>query len=105
MIIILICCAFAALLLKGGYFVFRKYVFDIEEPYYDEVVDARWSVVLLNNGEKVSLAGVFIPWDKDMINYNPELEKNAGKILNGKTVKIELIERHRSDQVLTINMI
>jgi len=96
LIIIFICFAFAALLLKGGHFVFRKYVFDIEKPYYAKVIDARWSVVLLNNGEKVSLAGIFIPWDKDMINYNPELEKNAGKILNGKTVKIELVERHRS---------
>ncbi|MCK4851666.1 MAG: hypothetical protein KAS86_01000, partial [Candidatus Omnitrophica bacterium] len=81
----------------GLYYIGRKYIFDIEKPYCAKVVDARWSVARLDNGHEVILAGVFIPdRSEDGPNLFPGLVDNIGKILNGRRVKIELIERARS---------
>jgi len=95
-IIILAVLVFVILTAMIGRYVFKKYIFDIEKLYNAKVVDARWSVVLLDNGEKVSLVGVMIPWNKNMINYSKEMEDVSGKILNGKDVMVELIERQRT---------
>lgn len=71
-------------------------MFDIEEAYYATVADAKWSVVLLDGGKKVLLAGVRIPLNESKINYDPELVYVAKDLLLGKRVKVELMERARA---------
>jgi len=78
-------------------YVIRRYIFDIEEPYYATVIDAKWSVVALDSDKKVTLAGIYIPDTlEDGPNPIPEQVDNIGKILIDKKVKIELMERYRT---------
>ncbi len=96
LIIIFICFAFAALLLKGGHFVFKKYVFDIEEPYYAKVVEVKGHILRFDNNEIALLAGVEIPWGKGTINHIPKLLETSERILLDKKVKVEIVERPRT---------
>ena len=96
LITIIIIVTISSVLLVGFYFV-RRYVFDVEKPYYATVIDAKWSVVYLDSDKYVTLAGVLVPDSlKEGPNPIPELVNNIGKILKGKKVKVELLERHRS---------
>jgi len=79
------------------YHTCKKYIFDIEKPYYAKVLNAKWSTVSLDNGGKVGLAGIVVPdRPEEGPNLFPAMVNNIGKILNGKRVKIELVERARS---------
>jgi len=82
--------------LFGGFYAIRKYVFDVEKPYYATVIDAKWSVVALDSGEKVELSGILVPLNKTEINFFPQLVTASRDLLVGKKVKVELIERFRT---------
>jgi len=78
-------------------YVVKKYIFDIEKPYSATVIDAKWSVLYLNNGKYVTLAGISIPDKLERgPNIFPELVNNIGKILIDKKITIELMERYRT---------
>lgn len=94
LVLVLIVCVI--LLAFGGRYVFRKYIFDIEERYSAKIVEVKGYIIRIDNDKIVLLAGVEIPWIKGKLNYMPPLPEASEKLLLNKRVSIELVEKPRA---------
>ena len=80
-----------------SYEYIRKYMFDIEQPYFATAVDVKsGSILVLDTEKKVVMAGVHIPYRESALNFMPELLEEPKKLLKNKKIKIELVERYRT---------
>ena len=60
------------------------------ENYEAKVTKVWGRQILLDNGRKVGLIGIYIP-QADDVNYIPELQANIISLLEGKQVKVQLV--------------